>query len=213
MAYNEEKDIASGSSSRHSMSNDSESLPLTENEQNFAFQPRHRPWRTFLVNDSPFWKIYSIFMTAVALILLVTMVHGAPGSKDQDDSPATDHRMLSPEHAKPLPANLNTEPHHSQSIDDPLDGYPLGVESYKEANIVGTKFYKDLRYMTLDHESDYLWEEHLHMVTGNIKLPPTEENGNSSLKAIAMYAVPGAEIKANANIVPLGSTRCTVSQQ
>jgi hypothetical protein len=213
MAYNEEKDIASGSSSRHSMSDDSESLPLTENEQKFAFRPRHQPWRAFLVNDSPFWKFYSIFMTAVALILLVTMVHRAPESKDQDDSPATDHKMLSLEHAKPSPADSNTEPHHSQSINDPLDGYPLGVESYEEANIVTTKFYKDLRYMTLDHESDYLWEEHLHMVTGNIKLPPTEENGNSSLKAIAMYAVPGAEVKVDVNVVLLGSIRCTVSQQ
>jgi hypothetical protein len=51
------------------------------------------------------------------------------------------------------------------------------------------------------------------MVTGNIKLPPTEENENSSLKAIAMCAVPGAEVKANVNIVLLSSTRCTVSQQ
>jgi hypothetical protein len=186
MAYNEGKDIASGSSSRHSMANDSEGLPMTENEQRFAFQPRHQPWRKFLVNDSPPWKFYSIFVTAVALILFVAMVHGAPKSKDQDKSPATDHRMLSLEHAKPSPANLNTEPYHSQSINDLLDGYPLSVESYKEANIVTTKFYKDLRYMTLDHESDYLWEEHLHMVTGNIKLPPTEENGNSSSRAITM---------------------------
>ena len=186
MAYNEEKNASPGGSSRDSISSDSERLPLTEDDQRFVFRSRHRTWWKFLANDSPFWKFYSVFMTAIALILFVTMVHGATKSKDQNSCPAADHGMRPLEQPDSHPANVHTTSHDAHSTNDPLDGYPLGVESYKEDNIVTTKFYKDLRYMTLDHESDYLWEEHLHMVTGNIKLPPTEENGNSSLKAIAM---------------------------
>jgi hypothetical protein len=114
------------------------------------------------------------------------MIHGATKSNNQSNCTAADNEMRPLEHSKPSSTNLHTESHHAQNINDPLEVYSLGVESYKEENIVTTKFYEDLRYMTLDHESDYLWEEHLHMVTGNMKLPPTEENGNSSLKAIAM---------------------------
>jgi hypothetical protein len=78
------------------------------------------------------------------------------------------------QYTKPSPSELHSEPHNSHGIDDPLDGCPLGAESYKEDNVVTMRFYRDLRYMTLDHEADNLCEEHLHMVTGNIKLSPAE---------------------------------------
>jgi hypothetical protein len=114
------------------------------------------------------------------------MVHGNMKTHAETTCPETEQEMLPLEHPKKPHSESSTQANHVHDTTDPLDGYPLGVDSYREDNIVTTKFYKDLRYMTLDHESDYLWEEHLHMVTGNIKLPPTEDKGNSSLKAIAM---------------------------
>lgn len=186
MVYDEEQDVTSNCSPRGSISRNSEEVPLNEDEKQFSFRHRKRRWPNLLANDSPFWKFCSIFMTAVVLILILTLVHGNAEPRTGQDCPSPCAKKLSSENSKPSSSQPHTRPHHDQNARDPLDGYPLGVESYKEDNIVTTKFYKDLRYMTLDHESDYLWEEHLHMVTGNIKLPPTEENGNSSLKAIAM---------------------------
>lgn len=117
-------------------------------------------------------------MKAISLVLLLMAIHKNTNPKAEGECRAKDHDSL--------PSEMHKEPFHSHTIDDRLDGYPMGIESYLEENIVTTKFYKDLRYMTLDHEADYLWQEHLHMVTGNIKLPPADENGNASLKAIAM---------------------------
>ncbi|KAF2734830.1 hypothetical protein EJ04DRAFT_436364 [Polyplosphaeria fusca] len=54
-------------------------------------------------------------------------------------------------------------------------------------NVVERVFYRDLRYMTLDHDMDYLWQEHLFMATGNIRIPPQDGEGNASLKSIAMF--------------------------
>lgn len=186
MAYDEEKDVTDSSTSRESISDDLEELPLTENERRFAFRSRRRWWLQWPANDSPFWKFYSLFMTTLALVLLLTAVHENAKLKDESKCPETGHDSMPLQYTKPSPSELHAESHHSHSVDDPLDGYPLGVDSYKEDNVVTTRFYRDLRYMTLDHEADYLWEEHLHMVTGNIKLPSAEEKGNASLKAIAM---------------------------
>lgn len=38
--------------------------------------------------------------------------------------------------------------------------------------------------MTLDKSMDYLWQDHIHMVTGNIRLP--DGKGNTTLKSISM---------------------------
>jgi hypothetical protein len=85
------------------------------------------------------------------------------------------------QYTKPSPSELHAEPHHSHGIED-----PLSAESYKENKVVTTRLYRDLRYMTLDHEAGYLYGEYPNMVTGNIKFPPAERKGNVSLKAIAM---------------------------
>lgn len=186
MTHDEEKDVTSNYSSRYSTSRDSEEIPLNEDERISPLYRRPRRWLNLLANDSPFWKLYSIFMTAAVLILILTLIRARTDPQTNKSCPAADLERLSFDNSRTSSSHSHMRPHHEQNAEDPLDGYPLGAESYDKDNIVTTKFYKDLRYMTLDHGSDYLWEEHLHMVTGNIKLPPTEENGNSSLKAIAM---------------------------
>lgn len=186
MAYDEGKDATDSRTSRESVSDDLEGLPLTGDERRFDFHPGRRRWLQWPANDSPFWKFYSLFITTIAFVSLLTAVHENTKPKIESKCPATGHNSMPLEYTESSPSELHTKTHHSHSVDNRLDGYPLGKESYKEDNIVTTKFYRDLRYMTLDHEADYLWEEHLHMVTGNIKLPPAEVNGNASMKAIAM---------------------------
>ncbi|KAF2710789.1 hypothetical protein K504DRAFT_376102 [Pleomassaria siparia CBS 279.74] len=126
-------------------------------------------------------------MTTTVFVLLFTAIHENTKPKAKSECATADRYSTTLQYTKPSTSGTHAESHQPQSVDDRLDGYPLGVDSYKEENIVATKFYRDLRYMTLDHDADYLWEEHLHMITGNIKLPPAEENGNASLKAIAMF--------------------------
>lgn len=68
-------------------------------------------------------------------------------------------------------------------------------------NLVETQYYRDTRYMTLDRDADWLWQEYvfrdqvpinhtngtpryLLMSTGNIRIP--DGKGNMSLKSISM---------------------------
>lgn len=70
------------------------------------------------------------------------------------------------------------------------DAYNSGeaiVKSWKKENLIELKYYRDLRYMTLSHDADWLWKEHLDMLSGNIILPAAK-NGSSkaTLKSISM---------------------------
>ncbi|KAF2032315.1 hypothetical protein EK21DRAFT_61142 [Setomelanomma holmii] len=114
--------------------------------------------------DSPFWRFYSLFITVFSLLLLVATI--ATTTKPYDDA---------------------CEPQDQTRPESPLAGYPHQSDSWKPSNLVEKRFFRDLRYMTIDHESDYLWKEHLFMATGNIRLPDDDAGGNTSLKGIAMY--------------------------
>ncbi|KAF2176461.1 hypothetical protein K469DRAFT_755633 [Zopfia rhizophila CBS 207.26] len=78
-------------------------------------------------------------------------------------------------------------PSSESRTNDPFEHYPHPADSWKKENLIEHRFYRDLRYMTLDHESDYLWQEHLLMATGNIRLPPPDGKRNATLKGIAMF--------------------------
>lgn len=165
------KDVTEADAHRRSSSEDLEDLPLTDEEHRFTPQPRYRRWRScrWPETTSPFWRLYSFLMTAFALIFLLTAIHEST-NRTKKCSRRPSYRMSSPHRSHP----------------DSLDGYPQPAASWKERNTVETRFFRDLRYMTLDHESDYLWKEHLYMKTGNIRLPPPDGKGNATLKSIAM---------------------------
>lgn len=171
MTFNEEKDIPDQHDlDRRSSSEDLEDCPLN-NEHN-QFTIRKRRWRYWPKNESPFWRFYSIFMTAFSIMLLAIAIHSSSDECHKDDVSSTHS------HAEDV---VSTHP----NSEDPLKGYPKPHDSWKKENLVETRFFRDLRYMSLDPEMDYLWKEHLFMATGNIQLP--DGNGNTSLKGIAMF--------------------------
>lgn len=162
MSFVEEKDISNGhDNERSSSSEDLEDCPLT-GEGN-VFPLRRRRWLAWPTNNGPFWKFYSLFMTAISLLLLVTTIHNSASSSQ---CPEDEHHSSHP---------------HSPN---PLEGYPDAVDSWKKSNLIEHRFFRDLRYMSLDPDTDYLWKEHLFMATGNIQLP--DGKGNTTLKGIAM---------------------------
>ncbi|KAF2464343.1 uncharacterized protein BDR25DRAFT_346819 [Lindgomyces ingoldianus] len=165
MSYSEEKDVPENSPRRSSSSQDLEHCPLTGEDGLYHVKERRR-WRIrWPSNDSSLWKIYSLFMTAITLAMVVTAIHNS---------------------IRPI-CTATEKPAQSSHTTDPLESYPLPADTWKKENLVETRFYRDLRYMTLDHDSDYLWQEHLFMASGNIRLPPPDGKGNASLKGIAMF--------------------------
>ncbi|KAK2813774.1 hypothetical protein FQN50_000172 [Emmonsiellopsis sp. PD_5] len=81
--------------------------------------------------------------------------------------------------------NIRQQCSESPQATSPLLNYPHPKDTWKQGNLVETKYYRDMRFMTLDHSLDYVWQEHALMSTGNIRLP--DGKGNSTLKSIAMY--------------------------
>ncbi|KKA18174.1 hypothetical protein T310_7873 [Rasamsonia emersonii CBS 393.64] len=161
MPYDTGKDIADGNASRTSVS-DLEDSPLTGNEEQRFQLKQHRKCRPqWPANDSPIWKVWSLIMTVCSLLLLLSTVI---------------HRN------NPKPEILA-----SCRTTSPLENYPHPVETWKKENLIETKYYRDLRYMTLDHEADYLWREHVLMATGNIRVPSEDGEENGTLMSISMF--------------------------
>lgn len=163
MAFTEEKDISdSRDQDRPSSSDDLEDCPLTGEDHTFTH--RRRRWISWPSNESAFWKYYALFATALAFLMLATIIHNSTfaGGCHEDEEPST-----------------------SAHVHDALEEYPHPADTWKKDNLVETRFFRDLRYMSLDPESDYLWKEHLFMNTGNIQFP--DGKGNTSLKGIAMF--------------------------
>lgn len=159
MVQNTESTIKDESESRTSLS-DLEDSPLNGE----VYLKRKRNWNTSIPwpsNESPIWKYWSLLASVCCIILLATTFF-----------------------YKNEQSRMGIESLQSTSS-SPLMGYPHPVETWKKENLIETKYYRDLRYMTLDHESDYLWQEHLFMSTGNIRVPG--EDGNTSLMSISMY--------------------------
>lgn len=156
-----EKDIGEGNGSRTSLS-DLEDCPLNGNEERFHLK-QPRKWRPkWPGNGSPFWKVWSIAMTASSIILLIFNLNAK----------ITVHKM----------STCSSSTTSSVALEE----YPDPIESWKKENLIETKYYRDLRYMTLSHDMDWLWKEHTDMATGNVILPA--ENGhNASLKGISMF--------------------------
>ncbi|KAH7380634.1 hypothetical protein BKA66DRAFT_126286 [Pyrenochaeta sp. MPI-SDFR-AT-0127] len=163
MSFTEQKNISDNlEQTRSSSSEDLEDYPLTGDDSPFPRGRRKRfSWPT---NNNSFWKFYSLFMTAISIILLVTAI--------QNNVPS---QICSGTEKPPLHAHL----------DDPPAGNHQLSDTWKHQNLVKTRFFRDLRYMSLDHETDYLWQEHQLMSTGNIRLP--DGKGNTTLKGIAMF--------------------------
>jgi hypothetical protein len=162
MSYNPEKDIAEGSGSRNSLS-DLEDCPLTGDEERFPLKQQRKCESRWPTSQSPFWKIWSIAMTITTLILLIISVHRGPSHKVS----------LCPSTKIPSESSYNS----GDAI----------IKTWKKDNLVETKFYRDLRYMTLSHDADWLWKEHTDMLSGNIILPAAEDGStNASLKSISM---------------------------
>ncbi|KAF2493674.1 hypothetical protein BU16DRAFT_465495 [Lophium mytilinum] len=73
-----------------------------------------------------------------------------------------------------------------QEFGNALAKYPHEVDRWNRDKLIETKYYRDTRYMSIDHEYDYLWQEHQFMSTGNVRIPG--ENGkNASLMSISMF--------------------------
>ncbi|KAK2867936.1 hypothetical protein FQN49_003322 [Arthroderma sp. PD_2] len=66
----------------------------------------------------------------------------------------------------------------------PTLDYPHPAETWNQENLINKKYYRDTRYMTLDKSMDYLWQDHVHMATGNVRLP--DGKGNTTLKSVSM---------------------------
>jgi hypothetical protein len=65
-----------------------------------------------------------------------------------------------------------------------LNEYPDPIGSWK-VNLIETKYYRNLRYMTLSHDIDWLWKEYTDMATGK-----AGDGHNASLKGISVEAQP-----------------------
>lgn len=168
MAYeDEEKDLTSLPTSRKSSSSQDleESRPLAGghgDDQRYASPLKRRRRCSSSIamppNDSVVWKYWAMFTTALSAILLVGNIISSRGT------------ALCPTEAKKASSALST--------------YPHPVETWKSDNLIQTQYYRDTRYMTLDRNADWLWQEYLLMSTGNIRLP--DGKGNTSLKSISM---------------------------
>lgn len=162
MPLTEEKDISDNHEQvRSSASEDLETCPLTGDDSSSSHGRRRR--LSWLKDGNLLWKYYSLFMTVFSLLLLVTTIHYGASSKTCAE---IEERLLSPH------------------LDESATGSHYASDTWKHQNLVKTRFFRDLRYMSLDHETDYLWKEHQLMSTGNIRLP--DGKGNTSLKGIAM---------------------------
>jgi hypothetical protein len=162
MSYSPEKDNAEGSDSRNSVS-DLEDCPLTGDEERFPLKQQRKCIPQWPADKSPFWKFWSIAMTITALILLIINVHRGSSHKT-------------------YPCPSTTMP-----SEETYNSGDAIVETWKKENLVETKFYRDLRYMTLSHDADWLWKEHTDMLSGNIILPAAEDGStNATLKSISM---------------------------
>ncbi|ORY18124.1 hypothetical protein BCR34DRAFT_583060 [Clohesyomyces aquaticus] len=173
MSYHEVKDDTENDNLRSSSSQDLEDCPLNSASDLYHPKPRRRWLPHWPSNGSPFWKFYALFSTAVSLTFLITTIH-------YNLHPSCD--LTSPAENVPAEHHSNHDP-----VSTPLKNYPSEKETWKKDNIVETRFFRDLRYMTLDHEADYLWKEHLFMATGNVRLPSKDGKGNATLKGIAMF--------------------------
>lgn len=163
MSYNDaEKDIVDDVP-RNSV-DDLEECPLTGEEQDLAgrgCRQKHSKWYlTLPAKESVFWRLWSLSTTIFSLILLLVLVHDESSMRCEDSADTQKTRTI--------------------------ENYPHPVETWKQENLVETKFYRDLRYMTLDHNADYLWKEHELMSTGNIRVPDEEGSRNTSLMSISM---------------------------
>lgn len=176
MSYDDaEKDTGNGVP-RNSV-DDLEDCPLTGEEQDPSkrqHRKNHRRWFLSLPpKESVFWRLWSLSTTVFCFILLLVLVHDESNSRCEDSA----------------------DTHKTRKIAD----YPHPVETWKQENLVETKFYRDLRYMTLDHDADYLWKEHELMSTGNIRIPDGEGSKNTSLMSISMWDYPLTLYEASAN--------------
>lgn len=156
MSSDAEKD----NSSRTSRS-DLEDCPLTGEERRLSFKRRRHCKLTWPANDSLFWKLSSVFLTVFSLMLLIMQPHINI-------------------------KNVDCHYHNDKTEISRVTEHMGSPESWSPDKLVETKFYRDVRYMTLEHEADYLWQEHLFMSTGNIRLPAEDGKGNGTLKSISM---------------------------
>ena len=163
MPYDPEKDIADGSGSQNSLS-ELEDCPLNGEEQRFLWKLQlQRKWKPYWASpESSFWKVWSIVMTITRLILLIININSHSGPTGNHFATCLDTTTAS------------------------INSGDAEAKTWKKANLVETKFYRDLRYMTLSHDNDWLREEHTDMVMGNILLPDEDGSGNRSLKGISM---------------------------
>jgi hypothetical protein len=156
MSYNPEKDVADGSGSHTSLS-DLEVCPLTGDEERFPLKQQRKCKPRWLADKNVFWKLWSIAMTVTTPILLIISVHRGPSHKASSRPSST------------IPSEA------AYNSGDAI------VETWKKEHLVETKFYRDLRYMTLSHDSDWLWKEHTDMLSGNIILPAAEDGSTTVL--------------------------------
>ncbi|KUJ12587.1 uncharacterized protein LY89DRAFT_757131 [Mollisia scopiformis] len=166
MSYNLEKDVVDSNDSRNSVS-DLEDCPLTGDENHLPLKEQRRKFNfRWPADRSPFWKFWSIAMTIITLILVAV---GSHKTSVHDVSLCSASDMKTP-------------------TEETYNSGDAVVESWKKENLVETHYYRDLRYMTLNHDSDWLWKEHLDMLSGNIILPAAEDGStNATLKSISMF--------------------------
>lgn len=186
MPYNdEEKDLAERSGTSRTSLSDLEECPLTGHETTYVPKKKSRRC-TWPSNESPFWKFYSLFMTAISFVLIVVQIH--------DSTSTTSTIVKHVHHQEPSlssheTTSLLTEGGHVHKEQDlppkALWDYPSEQDRWRKENLVQTRFFRDTRYMTLDHSADYLWKEHLFMATGNIRVP-SDDGKNASLMGISM---------------------------
>lgn len=137
---------------------DLEDAPLAPEPHNFApRRARQRSKPRWLSNESPIWKWYSFVMTVCTFTLIVVVAY-----VKRDTSLACE----AAEATMTIPR------------------YPHPAEAWNQGSLITRKYYRDTRYMTLDKSMDYLWQDHIHMATGNIRLP--DGKGNTTLKSISM---------------------------
>ncbi|KAK2742662.1 hypothetical protein FQN55_007781 [Onygenales sp. PD_40] len=153
---NSDKEASNCTGSRTSLS-DLEDSPLTGDQERFPMRASRRIRFQWPRNENPFWKWWSLAMTICSIVLLGGLISGI-NIRQCSESPGATSPPLS---------------------------YPHPKDTWKQENLIETKYYRDLRFMTLDHSLDYVWQEHVLMSTGNIRLP--DGKGNTSLKSIAMF--------------------------
>lgn len=158
MPYDSENDIVESHASHAGLSN-LEECPLNGDNDLIVRKQLRNLKLQWPGNQSFFWKFWSVAMTASSIILFATIIHDGNSQAK----------------LRPYPGPTSV-----------LRNYPHPIETWKKENLIKTKFYRDLRYMTLDHDADYLWQEHALMSTGNIRLPAEDGSDNSTLMSISM---------------------------